>query len=295
MTSKNIPDLGEEMKFPKYSCASALLAASSLWLVSPALAEGSVEPALIPLPSVLDFTQGDGFGVALGVSGEFESAYDGADETELEVEPAGAVHYRNGNHLFFWEGFELGWRGRLADVWLVQAGIRNEGGLEPDDSSDGKLDGIKPRDSHVVGFLEVRRGLGPDWRNWVAARVMGGPSDFGVLGVIAAGHRFGQQVDGTGTEIYGFLTFGTDKFINKDFGVTAADALSSGLRQTVLSGGYRSTGIQLVHRRHVTEQLHAIAQLGVERYSSEIGESPIARKDYEFEVSLALVWRFGKK
>jgi outer membrane scaffolding protein for murein synthesis (MipA/OmpV family) len=124
---------------------------------------------------------------------------------------------------------------------------------------------------------------------------MGGPSDFGVLGVIAAGHRFGQQIDGTGTEIYGFLTFGTDKFINKDFGVTAADAASSGLRQTALSGGYRSTGIQLVHRRHVTERLHAIGQIGVERYSSEIGKSPIARKDYEFEVSLALVWRFGKE
>jgi outer membrane protein len=283
------------MKLVKHAFIGAVLAASSVWLVSPALAEGSAEPALVPLPSVLDFTQGDGFGVALGVSSEFESAYDGAAETELEVEPAGAVHYRSGNHLFFWEGFELGWRGRLADVWLVQAGVRNEGGLEPDDSSDGNLDGIKPRDSHVVGFLEVRRGIGNDWRNWVAARVMGGPSDFGVLGVIAAGHRFGQQIDGTGTEIYGFLTFGTDKFINKDFGVTAADAASSGLRQTALSGGYRSTGIQLVHRRHVTERLHAIGQIGVERYSSEIGKSPIARKDYEFEVSLALVWRFGKE
>ncbi len=31
---------------------------------------------------------------------------------------------------------------------------------------------------------------------------------------------------------------------------------------------------------------------GVEFYSSEIGESPIARKDTEFERFLALVWRF---
>jgi outer membrane scaffolding protein for murein synthesis (MipA/OmpV family) len=246
----------------------------------------------VPLPSVLDFTGGDGWGVALGVSAEYESAYDGADETELEVEPAGAVHYRKGDHLFFWEGFELGWRGRLADVWLVQAGIRNEGGLEPDDSEDGNLDGILPRDSHVVGFLEVRRAVGEEWRNWVAARVMGGPSDFGVLGVLAAGRRFGDQVDGTGTELYGFMTFGTDKFINKDFGVTAADAVGSGLPVTTLSGGYRSTGVQLVHRRHLTRKLHAIAQAGVEFYSSDIGDSPIARKDTEFEVSLALVWRF---
>jgi hypothetical protein len=271
---------------------SALVAMSSLLISGPALAAEPTTEALVPLPSILDFTDGDGWGVALGASVEYENAYDGADETELEVEPAGAVHYRKGDHLFFWEGMELGWRGRLADVWLVQAGIRNEGGLEPDDSEDGNLDGILPRDSHVVGFLEVRRAVGDDWRNWVAARLMGGPSDFGVLGVVAAGRRFGQQLDGTGTELYGFMTFGTDKFINKDFGVTAADAVGSGLPVTALSGGYRSTGVQLVHRRHLTRKLHAIAQAGVEFYSSDIGDSPIARSDTEFELSLALVWRF---
>ena len=270
----------------------ALLGIASLLAGGPALGEEPSEPALVPLPSVLDFTRGDGFGVALGAGVEYESAYDGADERELEVEPAGAVHYRKGDHLFFWEGFELGWRGRLADQWLVQAGARYEDGLEPDDSDDGNLDGIEPRDSHVVGFLEVRRGLGQDWRNWVAARVMGGPSDFGWLGVVAAGHRFGQQLDGTGTEVYAFLTFGTDDFINKDFGVTADDAAASGLPETTLSGGYRSAGVQLVHRRYVTRRLHAIAQAGVEFYSSDIGDSPIARQDYEYELGLSVVWHF---
>ena len=35
-----------------------------------------------------------------------------------------------------------------------------------------------------------------------------------------------------------------------------------------------------------------VAQAGVEFYSSDIGDSPIARSDTEFELSLALVWRF---
>jgi outer membrane protein len=274
--------------------AGALLGIASFFLNGSALAGEADNEALVPLPSVLDFTGGDGFSIAIGPAVEYEGAYDGSDEIELEVQPAGAVQYRRGNHLFFLEGYELGWRSRLADHWLVQAGIRNEDGLEPDDSDDGRLKGIVPRDSHVVGFLEVRRGIGQDWRNWVAARVMGGQSDFGWLGVLAAGRRFGQQLDGTGTEIYGFVTFGNDTFINKDFGVTAADAIGSGLRQTTLGGGYRSTGLQLVHRRHLTDRLHAIAQAGVETYSSDIGASPIARKDYEFELSLALVWRFGR-
>jgi outer membrane scaffolding protein for murein synthesis (MipA/OmpV family) len=266
--------------------------ASLTFATDRALADAAPAEALVPSPSVLDFTDGDGWGVALGVGLEFEGAYDGADEKEFGAEPAGAVHYRKGDHLFFWEGTELGWRGRLADVWLVQAGIRYEAGLEPDDSDEGNLDGIKPRDSHVVGFLEARRAFGDDWRNWVAGRLMGGPSDFGVLGVIAAGHRFGKQVDGTGTEIYGFMTFGNDKFVNKDFGVTAADSVGSGLPATTLDGGYRSTGFQIVHRQYLTRNLHAIAQAGAEWYSGEIADSPIAREDYEFEVSLALVWRF---
>jgi outer membrane scaffolding protein for murein synthesis (MipA/OmpV family) len=269
-----------------------LLGVTSLFAGGPAVGGQPAEEALVPLPSVLDFTRGDGFGVALGAGVEYENAYDGADEREFEVEPAGAVHYRTGDHLFFWEGFELGWRGRLADRWLVQAGARYEDGLEPDDSEDGNLDGIEPRDSHVVGFLEVRRGLGEDWRHWVAARVMGGPSDFGWQGVVAAGHRFGEQLDGTGTEIYAFLTFGTDDFINKDFGVTADDAAVSGLAETTLDGGYRSTGVQLVHRRYLARRLHANAQAGVEFYSSDIADSPIARQDHEYELSLSVVWHF---
>jgi len=275
-------------------CVGTLAVMASLSVAGHTLADESTGEALVPLPSVLDFTQGGGFGIALGGSVEYEGAYDGSDETELEVAPAGGVHYRQGNHLFFWEGYELGWRGRLADTWLVQAGVRDEEGLDPDDSEDGNLDGIEPRDSHVVGFLEVRRGFGDDWRNWVAARVMGGASDFGVLGVLAAGHRFGEQVDGTGTEIYAFLTFGTEDFINKDFGLSEADALGSGLPRTTLDGGYRSAGIQIVHRRYLTRNLHAIAQAGAELYSGDIGDSPIAREDYEFELSLALVWHFSR-
>lgn len=265
--------------------------ATALIITTPQVA-AQRDASLVPLPSVLDFTDGAGFGAALGIGIEYESAYDGSDEHELEIEPAGAVHYRDGNHLYFWEGFELGWRGRLANQWLVQAGARYEGGLEPDDSEDGNLDGIEERDAHLVGFLEVRRGFGEEWRNWVGGRVMGGPDDFGWLGVVAAGHRFGQQLDGSGTEIYAFVTLGTDDFINKDFGVTAQDELNSGLPETSLKGGYRSTGIQLIHRQDVTSHVHMIAQAGVELYSDDIGNSPIARDDYEFEVALALLWKF---
>ncbi len=38
---------------------------------------------LVPLPSIFDFTGGSGWGVALGVGAEYETAYDGSDEYEF--------------------------------------------------------------------------------------------------------------------------------------------------------------------------------------------------------------------
>jgi outer membrane scaffolding protein for murein synthesis (MipA/OmpV family) len=268
------------------SCVPLLL------LGSPSRAHNAAGSVLVPSPSVTDFTRGDGWGVGLGVGVEYEAAYDGSDEYELEVEPAGAVQWRAGDNLFFWEGMELGWRGLVSDRWLMQGGIRYESGLEPDDSDDGYLDGIEERDSHVVGFAEARRELGREWRNWIAARVMGGPGDFGWLGVLAAGHRFGERVDGNGTEIFLFSTFGTADFINKDFGVTAKDAASSGLPETELDGGFRSVGVQIIDRRYLSRHIQIVTQAGFESYSSDIGDSPIARDDYEYELGISVIWHF---
>ena len=261
----------------------------SMMLAAPMAAADDV---LVPLPSIPDFTAGDGWGVALGAGIEYEAAYDGSDEYEFEIEPAGAVQWRTGDHQFFWEGMELGWRGMLAPRSLLQAGVRYEDGLEPDDSDDGRLDGIAPRDSHTVGFAEYRHGFGEAWRHWLGARVMGGPSDFGWLGVLAAGHRFGDRADGTGTELFAFVTLGDADFINKDFGVTAEDSLSSGLPETELDSGYRSTGVTLLHRAHLGERWQFVGQAGVEFYSSDIADSPIAQDDYEYELGVSLLYRF---
>lgn len=247
---------------------------------------------LVPLPSILDFTAGGGWGFALGLSVEGENAYDGSDEYEVGVEPAGAVQYRLDNSIFFWEGTRLGVRGLASERLLLEGGARYEAGLDPDDSDDGRLDGIEKRDSHVVGFLEARYALDDNWRNWVGALTLAGESDFGLLGVLAAGHRFGDSTDGSGAEVYAFSTFGNGHFINKDFGVPASDAQTSGLAETDLSGGYRSTGIQGIYRHIFSEHFQLIASSGVELYSGAIGESPIARQDFEVEVSLTALYTF---
>ncbi len=257
------------------------------------LAAREADPSpLLPLPSVPDFTRGGGWGLALGVGAEYEAAYDGSDEYEFEVEPAGAVQWRDGRNMFFWEGTELGWRGRIRDPLLLQAGARYESGLEPDDSEAGHLDGLPERDRHVVGFLEARHALDPDWRTWVGARVMGGESGFGWLGVLAFGLRLDDRRDGLGTELYTYATFGDAAFINKDFGVSAADAAASGLSADELDGGYRSAGVNLIHRRELTASLQLMAAAEAEVYNGQIADSPIARDGHEAGVELSLVWVF---
>ena len=255
------------------------------------LAETTKE-ALVPLPSVFDFTRGSGWGIALGAGVEYETAYDGSDEKEFEIDPTGAIQWRTGNHLLFIEGYELGWRGLFSDTWLVQVGGRWEGGREADDSEDGWLDGLEDQDDEPVGVLEVRKGFGKDWRNWIAGRVMAGSSDIGILGVLAAGHRFGSATDGTGTEIFVFSTFGNADFFNRDFGISYEDSLTSGYPETDLDGGYRSTGITLIDRRYIGDHIHIISQAGLEYYCDEIQDSPIAREDYEFEVGVSVVYHF---
>ncbi len=234
-----------------------------------------------------------GWGVALGAGIEYEAAYNGSDEYEVEFEPAAAVQWRRDNQMLFFEGFELGWRGRFADHWLLQAGLEEDDGLEPDDSDDGALDGLPKRDSHIVGVLEARRGIGGDWRNWIAVRVLGGESDAGLLGVLSVGHVFGDvRPDGTGTEIFAFVTFADSTYINNDFGVSEADSAASGLAPIDLDGGFRSASVNLIHRRNLGQRLQLVAAAGYEIYSSDIADSPIARDDFEYDLELSLVWRF---
>ncbi|MBW2505243.1 MAG: MipA/OmpV family protein [Deltaproteobacteria bacterium] len=253
---------------------------------------GESDLPLVPSPSVKDFTRGEGWGIALGLGVEYESAYDGSDEYEFELDPAGAIQWRTDNHLFFWEGIELGWRAKMFDNWLLQVAARYESGREADDSNDGRLDGLEDQDDEFAGVLEVRWSLDSDWRNWIAGRVMAGDSDLGLLGVAAIGHRFGNHRNGSGTELFLFATFGDDNFLNRDFGVSTRESVTSGLPETDLNGGYRSSGLTIIDRRDLTNKVHLICEAGFEYYSSDIQDSPIARKDYEAEVGMTILYQF---
>ncbi len=247
--------------------------------------------ALVPLPSLEDFTQGNnGWAFGLGLGVEYEAAYEGSDEYGFEVDPAGAVQWRKGDNIFYWAGEALGWRGLRADTWLFDVAIGFDEGREESDSDEGHLNGLGEGEESTELVLQVRRAFDADWRYWVDGRIVAG--DTGSLGLLAIGRRFGALNDGSGHELAIAAVFHDSDYANKDFGINAEQAASSGLNETNLDGGFRSVGLNYNYRHHFNEHWQLFGEAVYERYGSDIKESPIARSDYEAEVGVGFIYVF---
>lgn len=247
--------------------------------------------ALVPLPSLEDFTKGsDGWAFGLGAGVEYEAAYEGSDEYDFEVDPAGAIQWRTGDNIFYWAGEALGWRCLHSKKWLFDAAVGFEEGREEGDSDEGRLDGLGDGEEGFELVLQVRRAFDANWRYWLDGRVVTG--DVGSLGLVAVGRRFGGQDDGTGHEIAIAAVFHDSDYANKDFGVDAEQSAGSGLEETYLSGGFRSIGLNYNYRHYIAENWQIFGEVVYERYGSDIEGSPIARSNYEAEVGVGFVYVF---
>ena len=260
------------------------------FLSQSAVAQGG-RAAVVPLPSVDDFTRGqDGWGFGLGFGVEYESAYEGSDEFGFEVEPAGAIQWRKGNDVFYWAGEALGWRGLRSGTWLLEAVVAFDEGRQESDSEDGRLKGLGDGDEETEWVLQARRALDADWRSWLIGRVVTGGS--GNLGLFGWGYRFGERSDGTGSEINLVVVLHDSDRANRDFGVNADQSAASGLNEARLSGGFRSFGVNYVYRHPINTNWQIFGEALYERYGSKVQKSPIARSKYEAEVSVGLLYTF---
>ncbi|RXS43442.1 MipA/OmpV family protein [Idiomarina sp. 29L] len=247
--------------------------------------------AMVPLPSQDDFSKGeDGWAFGLGLTVEYETAYEGSDEFEFEPQPAGAVQWRSGDNIFYFAGEALGWRGLRAEHWLLEAAIGFDEGREENDSEDGYLDGLGDQDEGAELVLQARRALDDDWRYWLVSRVVA--SDEGNLALFGVGRRFGEQMDGTGSEINVVATFHDSEYANKGFGIDAGQAAASALPQTSMSGGLRSIGIDYNYRHYINDNWQLYGEALFEYYSSDVRDSPIARSNYEAEIGFGFIYIF---
>lgn len=263
-------------------------------LISTALqtAEAQQErTALVPLPSLDDFTRGeDGWAVGLGFGVEYETAYEGSDEFEFEFQPAGAVQWRKGDNIFYWAGEAFGWRGLRSETLLLEALIGFEEGREESDSSKGYLDGMGDGDEGLEFVFQARHAFSADWRYWLVGRFVTGET--GNLGLFGVGRRFGTQLDGSGAEINLVAVFHDSKYANKDFGVNAVQAAASGYNETRISSGFRSVGIDYNYRYNINKNWQIYGEALFEYFSSEVRSSPIARSNYEAEVGIGFIYKF---
>ena len=247
--------------------------------------------ALVPLPSVDDFTRGeDGWAFGLGLGVEYESAYEGSDEFGFEIQPAGAVQWRDGDHIYYFAGEAFGWRSLATDNWLLDILVGFDEGREQGDSDDGRLNGLGDQDEGFELVFQARRSFTYDWRYWLVGRLVA--SDEGNLGLFGVGRRFGDQVDGTGSEVNLVVVFHDSEYANKGFGVDAKQSVASGLEETNLSGGIRSVGIDYNYRYNINNNWQIYGEALFEYFSSEVRDSPIARSDYEAEVGIGVIYTF---
>lgn len=258
--------------------------------VQTALAQDA-NTALVPLPSIDDFTRGeDGWGFGLGLGVEYESAYEGSDEFGFEAQPAGAVQWRRGDDIFYFAGEALGWRGLRSATWLFEATVAFDEGREEGDSDDGRLDGLGNTEEGTEFVLQARRAFDADWRYWLDGRVVTG--DNGTLGLFGAGRRFGEQTNGTGSELSIVAVYHDSDRANRDFGITAAQSAASGLNATNLSGGFRSIGLNYTYRHYINDNWQIFGEALYEHFGSDVKRSPIARSNYEAEVGIGFIYVF---
>jgi outer membrane protein len=257
----------------------------------PAVSAQESQTVLVPLPSVDDFSRGqNGWSFALGAGIEYETAYEGSDEFGFEIQPAGGIQWRNGNDVFYFAGEALGWRGLRADHWLFEAAIGFDEGREEADSDGGYLQGLGDSEEGTEFVFQVRRALDADWRYSLVARVITG--DNGNIGLFGVGRRFGEQNDGTGSEINVVASFHDNKYANYGFGINATQALASGLAETTMSGGLRSLAINYNYRYNINRNWQIFGEALYEHYSSDVRRSPIARSNYEAEVGIGFIYIF---
>ncbi len=243
----------------------------------------------LPTADIVDLAAPGSWSVALGGEVEYGEVFDGAGNYETGLQPGLLAHLRRGDVRYYWEGNSLGVRWTPSADWLLGIGLQNEFGRQ--EADDPKLNGLGDTDDELAVTVDVRRGFGEGWPWWLAGRVLAGNSDLGALAVLGVGRELPVPGPRWQADFILYTTFATSDFQRKDFGVTPAQSVTSGYPAFDPKGGYRALGGQVYLQYAPSKRWLVRAEVGYERYSSDVRDSPLVDASGEFETSLAVLYK----
>ncbi|MGO4910205.1 MipA/OmpV family protein [Pseudorhodobacter sp. W20_MBD10_FR17] len=257
--------------------AAALIAAAPLTAIAGSLAttpaDIQIEPAAVPVKAPkLAFT------IRAGISGA--PAYFGANDLE-----AGADFSFSLNYLALPGGRSIG----NADPRATSYGFAPRGSFryiaKRSSKDNAELNGL----NDVKASAEIGLGLGYTQRNFEAFAdvrygAIGHHAWVGEVGANAVAHPSEQLTLRVGPRAF----FGSSRYANTYFGVTAAESAASGLAAHDAKGGLVSAGVELGATYALNDTWGVDGAVRWDKYMGGAKDSPIVQQGKDNNVSLRI-------
>ncbi|MFN8845696.1 MAG: MipA/OmpV family protein [Bdellovibrionales bacterium] len=227
----------------------------------------------------------------LGVGIEHGGKADASKNYETEVDPIAMLHFSTNTTQFFIEGVENGIRQFVNDRFLVSIAARYEYGRQESDDPE-LLRGLGDIKDEWMGVIEARYSLVGDYDIWIGGRSMVGDRDIGQLNIAVVGlgaPRMSEKVD---FELLVWSTWGSSAFLDRDFGVTAAQSAASGYAPYSAKSGHRALGAAIFTRADLNERWKVLSEINYESYNSRLRSSPLVKRgrSSEYEANVSVVY-----
>lgn len=238
------------------------------------LSEGGVLDASDP-----DLVATFGLGVDVG------PGYFGSDETEIGPKVTARVDYlRFPNGFEYGSGQTVGYRTGLGLRGSVRY-IANR-----NSSNYDVLNGV----ANIPWTFEAGLGIGYEQRNYrvfgdVRYGVVGSNAWVGDLGADAIAY----PIDGLTLTLGPRLYFGSDRFTDTYFGISATDADKSDLAEYDASGGLYSGGMVLGARYLFNDRWGVEGEASWNRLMNDAADSPVTEQKDQYGASLSLTRRIS--
>ena len=283
--------------------ASTGLGATAQEATPPRVLEGSPAPKAFAATSdpVIDAAGGDGsrIAVVIGMVSTFGPEYAGAARSTLGWEPGFAVRWGRlsfaSRSAFAVRSSEPGTGGGLrlelarSDRWRAGLGLRQDGGR--DASSSPSLAGMGDIRRTLRARLSASTQVGPGWRVGAAWMVDLLGRGNGQLGDINFGRDFGLTPR-TGVNASAALGLGNRRYMQKWYGVTPAQAASSGYAPYKPRVGLREIAVSLGGRTQIDAHWAVFYGIGASRLLGGAADSPLSFEPQSWNARAGLVYRF---